>query len=258
MRNLSRARMIAIALLGALFAVITPEQAQAQNAVITGKVTSQFGQAIEGAQVYINDLSISGPTNQSGDYTINIPPSRASGQQLNLRVRALGYAPEVRPIRITAGSQTVNFSLKQDINRLDEIVVTGSVEGTERAKVPFAVARLSSEELVVPALDPLRALQGKVPGMRVAQTSGQPGTTPEIMMRGPTSPVSTSSTVPLEMRRQLGQPPYCMLSMCNRFLCGRLSHAGAGRLRRTPQVPNRRARPPPLRSDTAHPLRDAR
>jgi TonB-linked SusC/RagA family outer membrane protein len=187
MRNLTRARTIAITLLAALFAVVTPEQAQAQNAVITGKVTSQFGQNVEGAQIYINDLNISVPTNAQGDYTINIPPSRASGQQVNLRVRALGYAPEVRPIRVTAGTQTINFSLKQDINRLDEIVVTGSVEGTERAKVPFAVARLSTEDLQVPALDPLRALQGKVPGMRVAQTGGQPGSTPEIMMRGPTS-----------------------------------------------------------------------
>jgi TonB-linked SusC/RagA family outer membrane protein len=187
MRNLTRARTIAIALLGAFLAVVTPEQAQAQSAIITGKVQSQFGQAVEGAQIYINDLNISVPTNASGDYTINIPPSRASGQQVNLRVRALGYAPELRPIRVTAGTQTINFTLKQDINRLDEIVFTGSVEGTERAKVPFAVARLSAEDLVVPALDPLRALQGKVPGMRVAQTSGQPGSSPEILMRGPTS-----------------------------------------------------------------------
>jgi TonB-linked SusC/RagA family outer membrane protein len=195
---MTRARTTAIALLGALFAIVTPNQVQAQNAVITGKVTSQAGQNIEGANVYINDLNISVPTNAQGDFTINIAPSRANGQQVNLRVRALGYSPETRPIRVTAGSQTVNFSLKQDINRLDEIVVTGSVEGTVRSKVPFAVARLSAEDLVVPALDPLRALQGKVPGMRVAQTNGQPGATPEIMMRGPTSiNASGRSTGPL-------------------------------------------------------------
>src|SRR5690242_542873 len=54
MRNLTRT--MALALISALFALVTPEQAQAQNAVITGKVTSQFGQAVEGANVYINDL----------------------------------------------------------------------------------------------------------------------------------------------------------------------------------------------------------
>ena len=88
---------------------------------------------------------------------------------------ALPYQPQVRPLRINAGTQTFNFVLKQDVNRLDEIVVTGVVEGVERAKVPFAVSRLSQEDLPVPALDPLRALSGKVPGVRIAQTSGTPG-----------------------------------------------------------------------------------
>jgi len=95
--------------MGAFLAVVSPEQAQAQSAIITGKVTSQFGQNVEGAQIYINDLNISVPTNAQGEYTINIPPSRASGQQVNLRVRALGYAPEVRPIRVTAGTQTIQL-----------------------------------------------------------------------------------------------------------------------------------------------------
>lgn len=178
---------MAIALIGALLAIVTPGQAQAQNAVLTGKVTSDFGQAIEGANVYINDLAISVGTNAEGNYTITIPAARVNGQQVNLRVRSVGYAPQVRPVRVTAGTQTFNFTMKQDVNRLDEIVVTGTIEGTERAKVPFAVARLSQEDLPVPALDPLRQLAGKVAGVRIAQTSGRPGSTPEIMMRGPTS-----------------------------------------------------------------------
>jgi TonB-linked SusC/RagA family outer membrane protein len=187
MRNITRARALAIALLGALLAIATPGQAVAQNAVLTGKVTSEFGSNIEGANVYINDLAISTLTTAEGNFTIQIPAARVQGQLVNLRVRAVGYAPQVRPVRVTAGSQTFNFQLKQDVNRLDEIVVTGSIEGVERAKVPFAIARLSSEDIPVPALDPLRALQGKIAGVRIAQSSGQPGSTPEILMRGPTS-----------------------------------------------------------------------
>ncbi len=187
MRNLTRARTIAIALIGSLFAVVNPEQAQAQNAVITGKVTSDIGQPVVGANVYINDLTLSVATNAEGNYTITIPAARCCGQQVHLRVRALGYQPEVRPIRVAAGNTTLDFTLRQDINRLDEIVVTGSIEGTARAKVPFAVARLAVEDMPVPALDPIRALTGKVPGVRIAQSDGRPGTTPEIMMRGPTS-----------------------------------------------------------------------
>jgi TonB-linked SusC/RagA family outer membrane protein len=187
MRNNTRARAILVAIVGALFAMGTPTQAEAQGAVINGKVTSEFGANIEGANVYISDLSISILTNAEGNYTITLPAARVNGQLVNLRIRSVGYQPQVRPLRVTAGTQTFNFVLKQDVNRLDEIVVTGVVEGVEKAKVPFAVARLTSEDIPVPALDPLRALQGKVAGVRIAQTSGQPGSTPEIMMRGPTS-----------------------------------------------------------------------
>jgi TonB-linked SusC/RagA family outer membrane protein len=187
MRNMTRARALVIALIGGLLAIATPGQAEAQNAVITGKVTSEFGSNIEGANVYINDLAISTLTTAEGNFTITVPAARVQGQLVTLRVRAVGYAPQARPVRVTAGSQTFNFQMKQDVNRLDEIVVTGSVEGTERAKVPFAVARLTTEDLPVPGLDPMRALQGKIAGVRIAQSSGQPGTTPEILMRGPKS-----------------------------------------------------------------------
>src|SRR6185503_12770875 len=88
---------------------------------------------------------------------------------------------------IRAGEQTVDFQLQTDVNRLEEVVVTGVMEGTERQKVPFSVGRLTTEDLPVPALDPIRALQGKVAGVRIGQTSGKPGSTPEILLRGPTS-----------------------------------------------------------------------
>ena len=165
-----------------------PLAAQAQgNAILTGKVTSEAGQELEFANVYITELALSVPTNAAGVFSINIPAARVLGQALSLRVRAVGYVPGATPIRLTAGSQTVNFTLKRDINRLSEVVVTGSIEGTERSKVAFSVGRLTSADIPVPALDPVRALSGKVAGMRVAQTSGQPGSSPEVMLRGPTS-----------------------------------------------------------------------
>jgi len=156
--------------------------------VITGKITSEFGQPVDQANVYINDLTISVPTNAQGAYTITIPAARVTGQQVNLRVRAIGYQPGLLPIRITAGTQTQDFTLKQDINRLNEVVVTGTVgEGTERSKVPFAITRLTTEDIPVPSLDPITALEGKVSGVRIASANGRPGSSPEILMRGPTS-----------------------------------------------------------------------
>jgi TonB-linked SusC/RagA family outer membrane protein len=197
---MNRVRALAAALLGVvLVAPSVRAQAGGGNAIINGVVNSEFGRPIEAANVYITEMSISVPTGADGKFTINIPAARVSGQQVTLRVRAIGQEPGVKPIRITAGTQTFNFDMKTDINRLDEVVVTGVVgEGVERSKVPFAVAHLSTEDLPVPAMDPISALAGKVAGMRIAGTSGAPGSPPQIQLRGVTSINSANrSTAPL-------------------------------------------------------------
>ena len=191
------ARAVAGALVGIMVAA-SAAGAQSQNAIITGKVVGDAGQPIEFANVFISELTLSVPTNAQGSYSISIPAARALGQAVNLRVRAVGYQPGMVAIKLTGGAQSHNFALKKDINRLSEIVVTGSIEGTERSKVPFAIGRVTAADLPVPALNPVTALQGKVAGMRIASTSGQPGSTPAILLRGPTSiNASGRSTGPL-------------------------------------------------------------
>ena len=157
------------------------------------------GQALPAANVFITEMNISVAATDQGSYRIVIPADRVRGQTVLLRARALGHTPLGRQIVMSAGEKVENFTLKQDINRLSDVVVTGTVgEGTERSKVPYAVSRLTAEEMPVPALDPITALQGKMPGVRIARTSGRPGSSPEIMMRGPTSiNASGRSTGPL-------------------------------------------------------------
>jgi TonB-linked SusC/RagA family outer membrane protein len=182
--NRVRALAAVTALLVALPAVV---RAQAQGAVVTGKVTSEFGQPLEGANVFITELSLSVGTNAAGIFTINVPGARVAGQAAVLRVRSVGFAPQTRAIKITAGSQTLNFSLKTDVNRLEEIVVTGVTAGTEQRKLPFTVSRVDNSEMPVQSANPLTQLQGKVPGANIVSASGRPGSTPAVLLRGPKS-----------------------------------------------------------------------
>ena len=162
--------------------------ALAQNAVIRGTVTSQDRkEPISGVNIVITELNISVLSSDRGAYAITVPAARIPAQPVFITARAIGFKAVQKGTLIRAGEQTVDFTLQTDVNRLEEVVVTGVMEGTERAKVPFAVGRLTAEDLPVPALDPIRALAGKVAGVRIAQTSGKPGTTPEILLRGPTS-----------------------------------------------------------------------
>ncbi|MCA0377044.1 MAG: SusC/RagA family TonB-linked outer membrane protein [Gemmatimonadetes bacterium] len=190
------ARVVAGALMGVL--LVAPNARAQANAVISGRVTGEAGQPLEFANVYITELVISVPTNAQGQFTITVPAARVSGQSVNLRVRAVGYKPTFQAVTLTPGNQSKNFTLERDVNRLSEVVVSGSIEGTERSKVAFAVGRVTAEDIPVPALNPVTALQGKVAGMRIAQTGGRPGSSPEILLRGPTSlNASGRSTGPL-------------------------------------------------------------
>src|SRR5262245_29097874 len=74
----------------------------AQATVITGRVTSDAGVPLQGANVFITELNISVGSNETGAFTINIPPARVSGQTVQLRVRSVGFLPQNRPVTLTA------------------------------------------------------------------------------------------------------------------------------------------------------------
>jgi TonB-linked SusC/RagA family outer membrane protein len=164
-----------------------PGAARAQNAVFRGVVRADNGEPIIGANVYVVELNVQAATNETGHYLITVPGTRVRGQQLQLRVRAIGYRPSSRPVTVTAGEQTVDYSLAADINRLEEIVVTGVLEGTEQKKLPFTVSSVDMSEVPVPPADAIRLLAGRVAGANVTSATGRPGSAPSIILRGPTS-----------------------------------------------------------------------
>ncbi len=162
--------------------------AWAQAAILRGTVRSDGGDAIAGAEVFIIELNTRTATSDAGRFTLTIPGDRVRGQTLQLRVRAVGYRPSSRAVTIVAGDQTVDYQLVQDVNRLEEIVVTGVLEGTEAARVPFSVARVDmAQDVPVPSVDPIRLLAGRVPGANIVSATGRPGASASIILRGPTS-----------------------------------------------------------------------
>ncbi len=172
----------------ALVLSLTSVNAHAQaGATITGTVKTDAGQPLFGANVTIDALTISVGSSEDGRYTINIPGARIRGQQVVLRARAIGYVPMVKTITLNAGSQTQDFELKQDVNRLSQVVVTGVTGATEVKKLPFTVAQVTAEDMPVPGANPLSQLQGKVPGANIVSASGRPGSAPAIILRGPQS-----------------------------------------------------------------------
>jgi len=180
-----RALFRGIVAVGAL--LLSATAARAQDAVITGRVISDRQEPLGSAGLIIEELRITTTTTSDGRYTITVPAARVRGQEVVLRVRAIGFKPGSKALTLTSGTQTVDFTLLYDVNLLQAVVVTGVQEATEAVKVPFFVSRVDSSQMPVVGQDALTQLKGKVPGVEITSGSGRPGAQPAVLLRGPTS-----------------------------------------------------------------------
>ena len=162
--------------------------AAAQNAVVTGTVTSTAGQPLGGANVAIPELGVGSIADANGHYTFTVDVGSRSGRAVNIVARYIGYKPKRLPVTLTAGRVEHDFVLERDILNLEEVVVTGTSEATSQKKTPFSVAVVDNTQIKeVPSPSPLGVIEGKVPGASVISTSGQPGQEPSIRLRAATS-----------------------------------------------------------------------
>jgi TonB-linked SusC/RagA family outer membrane protein len=161
--------------------------AWAQNAVIRGTVRSDVGELIVGGSVILPELAIQTATGANGQFLITVAAARVREQLASFRVRMIGFRPYTQTITIRPGEQVIDVALVTDINRLEDIVITGVMEGTPQTETTFSIGRLDVANLPVPANNPLSQLAGQVPGVSVMSASGRPGSSPDVLLRGPTS-----------------------------------------------------------------------
>jgi TonB-linked SusC/RagA family outer membrane protein len=175
----------AIALLFFMTALFVP--AMAQNTILVkGRIINETNQPLAGVSVVVKGTSNGTTTNDNGDYQISAP---ANGV---LVVSSVGY-----PAReISVGRKALhNVSLASSGTELEHVVVIGY--GTQRKEaVTGSVVSIGGEKLrEVPSANISQALQGRLPGVDVAQTSTRPGATTQIRIRGDRS--LTGSNDPL-------------------------------------------------------------
>lgn len=113
-----------------------------QAATITGRVTTEQGQPLRNANVFIQELNISVATDTSGIYSLTVPSGRLQGQAAVVRARAIGYVPQSQQIAMALGTHTADFELRQEVARLSEVVTTSSTTAdASRATVPMRTIR---------------------------------------------------------------------------------------------------------------------
>ena len=152
---------------------------------ISGTVAGADGVPIPGATVLVQGTSNGTTSDFDGNFTISIEVNQ------NLEVSYVGYASQV--IQYT-GQDSISVVLEEDLNELDEIVVTG-YGSRRKSDLTGSVASIKSEELTAfPVLDAAQALQGRAAGVVVqSNNGGEPGAPISVKIRGNTSINASSS-----------------------------------------------------------------
>lgn len=149
----------------------------AQGRRVTGIVSSgEDGEPIPGATVLVKGTTVGTATDLDGKYSLDIP----NGGTV-LVFSFIGTTTQ----EINIGQQTViNVSLQPDFQSLSEVVVTSYGDQSKR-EITGAISSVKGEifeNLPVQSFD--RAMQGRVAGVQVTSTSGQPGGTLNVRIRG--------------------------------------------------------------------------
>ena len=154
--------------------------AQAQTKV-TGKVVDVSGKSLDYVSVLVKEIPTTGvSTDDAGNYSINVP---AGGQTLVFSF--IGYVTQ----EVAIGSRSIiNVTLESDAVQLTGTVVTAMGLARSERSLGYSAVRVDADKTVQKAEpDLMRALEGKVAGVKISSPSGAAGAATRVTIRGNSS-----------------------------------------------------------------------
>ncbi|RGM49001.1 TonB-dependent receptor [Bacteroides sp. OM08-11] len=180
LRSFSVVLFLGFLLGGFTHAVATPSmdgvQASQQSGICKGIVKDATGETVIGASVVVKGTTNGTITGLDGDFSI---PDVKKGEII--QVSFVGY----QTIEVKWDGQPLNILLKEDSEMLEEVVVVGYGVKQKRSTMTTSISKVDNKVLENAAVaNAATALQGSVSGLRVTNTSGSPGSSPSIVLRG--------------------------------------------------------------------------
>ena len=165
----------AVALLFLLFGTLS-----AQNTQISGKVTSDKGNSISGVSVIVKGTALGTYTKPDGTFKLSVPKSATT-----LLFRALGW----KTIEVElAGKTEFNVKMEEDVILKDEVVVTAIGVERDKKSIGYSVEEVGGKAISeARAVNVVNAITGKVAGVQINNSTGTPGASSYIRIRGATS-----------------------------------------------------------------------
>lgn len=171
-----------------VFVMLVVQCAFAQDRTITGTVTDNKQEPLIGVNVVVKgNTSVGAITDLNGKYSLSVPEGKAT-----LVFSYIGYVTQ----EVSVGSRnTVDVVLVDDAQALDEVVVVGYGVVKKRDLVGSIASVKSQDITAVPTSNVLESMQGKIAGLDMTRSSGQPGSAFNFTIRGNRS--LTASNAPL-------------------------------------------------------------
>jgi TonB-linked SusC/RagA family outer membrane protein len=171
---------------------------------ITGRVTDDKGNPLANASVQVKGTNLGTTTSEDGSYTIAVP---ANGKVLV--ISSVNF--EGTEFAIGSGS-VINASLKSTETAMQEVVVVGYGTGKKVGNMVGSVTHLNAEKIQdKPTANPFDALQGKVAGLQVFTSNGEPSQLSSVRLHGVGS-LGASST-PLYVMDGIPVSPSTVLTL---------------------------------------------
>ena len=150
---------------------------------VSGTITdANSGDKLVGANVIVEGTETGTSTDVDGNYSLTVP---AGLSRAKVTARYIGYKQAT--VTVTA-SGTQDFSLKEDVLKMDAVMVTGVAGALTKTKTPFAIDKIDSDVLeLAPATTVESLIRGKSAGVKVVKASGEPGYAASVQLRGATS-----------------------------------------------------------------------
>ncbi|QLC64785.1 TonB-dependent receptor [Flavobacterium sp. LPB0248] len=150
-----------------------------QQTSVSGAVLDQNKLPIAGASVLVKGTNKGTMTDFDGKFSINL----AQGERI-IEISSLGFVKQ--EFKVTSNAE-IKVTLKEDVSKLNEVVVVGY--GTQKVKdITGSVAVLDGSAIESKkTVQVSTALQGSIPGVSVSRSSGRPGSSATILIRGITS-----------------------------------------------------------------------
>ena len=162
----------------ALFLML-PGLLWAQGITVKGTVSDKTG-ALPGVSILEKGTTNGVATDINGQYELSVSSGNAT-----LVFSFMGYVTQEIPVN---GRTQVDVVLKENTEMLEEVVVLAYGGTQKRSKVTNSIAKVQEEVFKGGILsNPAQALSGAVAGLKVTQSSGNPGETPTITLRGGTN-----------------------------------------------------------------------